>query len=65
MASRQIRSTKSVKWAAVVAAVLLLGGLLCGGIALFLGSWSLLAFAGIIEGAGIGFAVLNTSDDRG
>lgn len=57
-----IRAMKQVKWAAVVAAVLLLGGLVLGGFAFWLGNWSTFAFAGLLEGAGLGFAILNLND---
>lgn len=55
-------NTNQVKWAAVVAAVLLVGGVVLGGFALWLGSWSAVALAGLLEGAGIGFAILNLND---
>lgn len=52
----------NVKWAAVVAAILLLGGLLCGGFAFWLGNWDTFAFAALMVGAGVGFAILNLND---
>lgn len=57
-----IRAMNQVKWAAVVAAVLLVGGVVLGGFALWLGSWSAVALAGLLEGAGVGFAILNLND---
>lgn len=58
-----IRAMNDMKWAAVVAAVLLVGGLLLGGIAFWLGNWDTFALAGCLELAGIGFALLNLNDE--
>ena len=52
----------NVKWAAVVAAVLLTGGLVLGGFAFWLGNWDTFAFAGLLQLGGIGFALLNLND---
>lgn len=52
----------NIKWAAVVAAVLLVGGLVLGGFAYFTETWDTFALAGTLELSGIGFALLNLND---
>lgn len=53
---------KNLNWAAVVAAILLVGGLLLGGFAFWLGNWDMFAFAGLLELAGVGWALLSNND---
>lgn len=52
----------NVSWAAVVAAVLCVSGLLCGGFAMYFTYWELFAFSGLLELSGIGFALLALND---
>jgi hypothetical protein len=52
----------AMNWAAVVAAILLVGGLVLGGFAYWLGNWDTFALAAMLEGAGIGWAILSTND---
>lgn len=60
--SNPVIPAMNVSWAAVVAAVLCVSGLLCGGFAMYFTYWELFAFSGLLELSGIGFALLALND---